>query len=212
MYLAEHGRPARVAAVIVSVVALPVLAVAHVGHGLVGLPIRFEAIGMDVLATLAGAWAADRWLAPLTQRFRGGDRARVFLFAYAALLVIWGWRPLLPVDSWDAMTRQLTPTHLIPLASLAERVDVFSAVHVLQQFALYVPVGAVLAVWPLRATGSWRHLWPAVRLAAIIEVGHLVVSDRYFDVTNAIIAMAGLGVAWIVVRRSGYVPYGVSLS
>jgi hypothetical protein len=41
----------------------------------------------------------------------------------------------------------------VPLASLAQRVDAFSALHVLQPFLLYLPLGSMLAVWPLRLTG-----------------------------------------------------------
>ncbi len=67
----------------------------------------------------------------------------------------------------------------------------------------------VLAVWPLRLTGGWAYLRPALWLAAVIELGHLVIADRYFDVTNWLIGCAGVG--WIVVRRSGYTPYGAAL-
>ncbi|HVT40133.1 MAG TPA: hypothetical protein VHE78_13925, partial [Gemmatimonadaceae bacterium] len=87
----------------------------------------------------------------------------------------------------------------------------FSAVHIAQQFLLYLPLGAILAVWPLRLSGRWSHLWPAVALALAVEVGHIVIVDRFFDVTNALIAVAGLGIGWVVVRRSGFVPYGEAL-
>jgi len=99
----------------------------------------------------------------------------------------------------------------VPLASLAERSDVFSALHVLQQFALYLPLGALLAVWPLRRTGPLAHLLPALGLAALVEAGHLLIAGRYFDVTNALLAWAGSLVAWIVMRRCGYAPYGEAL-
>jgi glycopeptide antibiotics resistance protein len=88
---------------------------------------------------------------------------------------------------------------------------VFSALHVVQLFALYFPLGAMLAVWPLRLSGRWSGLGPALLLAAVIEAGHLVIAGRYFDVTNALIAWAGLGIGWTVVRRSGFRPYGAAL-
>jgi len=91
-------------------------------------------------------------------------------------------------------------------------VDAFSALHVLQQFLLYLPLGSVLAVWPLRLTGRWAHLWPGVWLAVVIELGHVVIVDRTFDPTNALIAGAGLAIGWVVVRRSGFVPYGEALA
>src|SRR5439155_725402 len=83
-----------------------------------------------------------------------------------------GARPFLPQTEIGAIAEQLTAAHLVPLASLAQRVDVFSALHVAQQFLLFLPVGCLLAVWPLRLRGRWSHLWPAVWLAAGIEVGH----------------------------------------
>src|SRR5213596_682287 len=100
--------------------------------------------------------------------------------AYAVLLVVWGWRPFLPQTEFGAIAQQLTPAHLVPLASLAQRMDVFSVLHVAQQFLLFLPLGCLLAVWPLRLRGRWSHLWPAIWLAAGIEVGHLVIADRYF--------------------------------
>ncbi|HET7373145.1 MAG TPA: VanZ family protein, partial [Gemmatimonadaceae bacterium] len=106
---------------------------------------------------------------------------------------------------------QLNPVAFTPLESLAQRVDVFSALHVMQQFLLYVPLGALLAVWPLRSSGRLAHLWAGVWLAAVIEVGHIVVTSRTFDVTNFLLALAGLAIGWVGVRRCGYRPYGAAL-
>jgi glycopeptide antibiotics resistance protein len=209
MMVGETGRAQRARTwPIVFAAAVPLLFAAHVAHGLFGVPVRWEAAVTDALSVGFGAWLADRWLAPLTQSLRGPLRARAALFAYAGLLVVWGWRPLLPVFDLRGTLAQLTSAHLVPLASLAERADVFSALHVAQQFLLYVPLGALLAVWPLRLKGRWAHLWPALWLAALIELGHLVIAERYFDVTNALLAWAGLGIGWIVLRRCGYAPYG----
>jgi len=153
----------------------------------------------------AGAWAAQRWLPSLREALRGWARARAAIATYAGLLVLWGWRPFFPRTDVGAIAEQLTADHLVPLASLAGRVDVFSALHVAQQFLLYLPLGSLLAVWPLRR--SWR-LWPAVGLAVAIEAGHIVIADRFFDVTNAIVSCAGLGIGWLVVQRSGFAPHG----
>ena len=125
---------------------------------------------------------------------------------------MWGLRPFLPQTDFDAITEQVTAAHLVPLASLAERVDVFSALHVAQQFLLFLPLGCLLAVWPLRLRGRWSHLWPAVWLALGIEGAHLVILDRYFDVTNALIAFAALGIGWLAMRRSGFAPYGEAVA
>jgi len=174
-------------------------------HGTFGLSIRWEAAATHALAVGAGAWAAQRWLPPLRHALRGWPRARAALAGYAALLAVWGWRPFLPKTDAGAIAQQLTAAHLMPLASLSGRVDVFSALHVAQQFLLYLPLGSVLAVWPLRRP---PHLWPAVWLAVGIEVGHIVIAERFFDVTNALVACAGLGIGWLVVQRSGYAPHG----
>ena len=184
---------------------------AELAHGTIRLTIRWEAAALHTVALALGAWAASRWLGPLTQALRGSARARAAVTGYAILLAVWGWRPLLPQTDLQQLATQLTLDHFIPLRSLAGREDVFSALHVAQQFLLYLPLGAVLAVWPLRLAGRWSHLWPAVWLAAAIEVGHILIAGRFFDVTNALLACAGLGLGWVAVRRSGFRPYGAAL-
>jgi glycopeptide antibiotics resistance protein len=213
LMLGEHGSPGggKRAWPLVAAVGVGFAVAAELTHGLVGIPLRWEAAAARALALGAGAWAAHRWLGPLTQTLRGVERARATHAALAVLLVLWGWRPFLPQVDGNAIAAQLTTVHLVPLASLSERVDLFSALHVGQQFLLYLPLGAFLAVWPLRLSGRWAHLRPALWLAAVIEVGHLFIIDRYFDVTNALIACAGLGIGWVVVRRSGFAPYGEAL-
>jgi glycopeptide antibiotics resistance protein len=206
--LRERGRSLRAAATIVTAGAGIVIAASHVVHGAFSLVIRWEAIATDAASVALGAWAAFLWLGPLTRRYRGAPRAGLAMMTYAALLVLWGWRPLMIETRWSVIAGQLNPLALTPLESLAERVDVFSALHVLQQFSLYVPVGALLAVWPLRRHGRLAQLWPGVWLAAIVELGHIVMAGRTFDVTNFLLASAGLGVGWIAVRRCGYSPYG----
>ncbi len=206
MWMAErgtaHGRASRV----VALAGGALVTAAHVTHGAFSLPIRFEAVATDVLALALGAWCASRWLAPFSQALRGAARAHAVTWAYGLLLVLWGWRPFLPEMRGEVIAAQFTRAHLIPLRSLAERADVFSAMHVAQQFLLYLPLGAILAIRPLRTMGRWAHLWPAVWLALGIEAGHVLVEGRLFDITNVVIACAGLAVGWIVVRRSGFKP------
>jgi glycopeptide antibiotics resistance protein len=184
------------------------ITVAHSAHGMISLPVRWGAVILDGASIALGAWLADRWLGDFTQRFRGAARARATILAYIVLLIVWGWRPLLPKMRADAIVAQLNSGAFIPLAGLGDRVDAFSALHVAQQFLLYLPLGALLAVWPMRVSGRWSNLWPAVVLAIVIELGHIIVADRTFDVTNALIACSGLATGWIAVRRSGYRPYG----
>jgi hypothetical protein len=182
-----------------------------VAHGLFGLPVRWEAVITDALSIALGAWVADRYLGRFTQAYRGSARARVVIFSYIALLALWGWRPLAIETRWSAIVAQLAPHAFIPLSGLAERVDVFSALHVAQQFLLYLPLGALLAVWPLRTSGRWSALWPGALVALVIELGHIVIAGRTFDVTNFFLACAGLAMGWTAVRRSGYQPYGAAL-
>jgi glycopeptide antibiotics resistance protein len=210
MTLAERGagRPWRGVAVLGSAFML----VTEFSHGFIRLPIRWEAAALNAVAWSFGAWAAYHWLTPLSQKFRGARRARTVFAAYAGLLILWGWRPFLLQVDGGAIAAQFSPDHLVPLRALAGRVDVFSALHVAQQFFLYFPLGCLLAVWPLRLTGRLSHLWAGVWLAALIEGGHVLVEGRFLDVTNFLISCAGLGLGWLIVRRVGFRPYGASLS
>jgi glycopeptide antibiotics resistance protein len=211
MALAERSRDAGATWPRIAALMAGLAVAAEFAHVFIRLPIRWEAAAVHALALGFGAWAAWRWLPGLTRALRGPARARTALAAYAALLVLWGWRPLLPELRGAAIAAQLEPSHFVPLLALAGRVDVFSAVHVAQQFLLYVPLGCLLAVWPLRLAGRWSHLWPALWLTLAIEAGHIVIAERFFDVTNALIALAGLGIGWVTVRRSGFRPYGAAL-
>jgi glycopeptide antibiotics resistance protein len=210
MVLGERGRTARNAWPLVAGAGAVMMFAAEVAHGMIRLPIRWGMATLHAAALVLGAWAAHRWLAPLTRAMRGSSRARAALFGYAALLALWGWRPLMPQTDLRQILSQLTAYNLVPLKALAVRGDVFSAVHVAQQFVLYLPLGGVLAVWPLRLEGRWSHLWPALWLAAAIELGHIVIDGRFFDVTNALLACAGLAMGWVAVRRAGLRPYGAA--
>jgi len=208
--LAEAGRDAVRAWVPVAWLGAVLALAAEVAHGAARLPIHWGAAALHAAALALGAWAAGRWLAPLSRTLRGAARARAAIALYAVLLVLWAWRPLLPATDLGAVGAQLTAQHLIPLRALAGQVDVFSAVHVAQQFLLYLPLGGLLGVWPLRLSGRWAHLWPALWLAVALELGHVVIAERFLDVTNILLAWAGLGMGWVAVRRSGFKPYGAA--
>lgn len=211
MLLAERGRDAGGAWWRVAAVGAAGAFLLEPAHGMFGVSVRWEAAITHAVAFTLGAWGAARLLPPLTQRLRGATRARAVVLGYAALLVVWGWRPFLPRTDGAEIASQLVASQFIPMQSLAMRTDVFSAMHVAQQFFLYLPLGALLAVWPLRRRGALSDLKPALAFALVIELGHLVIVDRTFDVTNALLAWAGLAVGWIIVRRSGYAPYGEAL-
>jgi VanZ family protein len=211
LLLREGGLNSKRAALTVAIAGAALVPGVSVIHGVAGLAIRWEAVAIDMLSVVFGAWAADRWLAKLTTTLRGAARARAAIFAYMALLVLWGWRPLLPETRGAVIVGQITASHLVPLRSLAGRVDLFSVFHVMQQFMLYVPLGVLLAVWPLRLTGRWANLWPGLWLAVVIEAGHIVVAGRMLDSTNALLGIAGLAIGWVAIRRSGFSAYGAAL-
>ena len=210
MALAERGRDAGRAWIPVAVAGVALALAAELGHGVIRLPIRWGAAALHAAALAGGAWAAGRWLGALSRGLRGPARARTAVAAVAALLVLWGWRPLVPQTDPGMIAAQLSVEHFVPLQALAGEQDVFSALHVAQQFLLYLPLGALLAVWPLRLAGRWAHLWPALWLAVAVELGHILLADRFFDVTNALLASAGLAMGWVAVRRSGFRPYGAA--
>jgi glycopeptide antibiotics resistance protein len=209
--LRERGRSIAQSVALVSLGGAAIVVASHVLHGTFSLAVRWEAAAADAVSLVLGAWAARQWLAPITRRYRGASRPGLAMLAYGVLLAMWAWRPFSIETRWGVIAAQISPLSLTPLESLAQRVDVFSALHVMQQFLLYLPLGALLAVWPLRRAGRLAHLWPGVWLAAAVELGHIVVAGRTFDVTNFLLAASGLGVGWIAVRRCGYQPYGTVL-
>ncbi|HVT38657.1 MAG TPA: VanZ family protein, partial [Gemmatimonadaceae bacterium] len=93
----------------------------HGWHGLAGLPVRWEACMTDACAIGLGAWAGHYWLASLTQSLRGAMRARAAIVSYAAVLCLWGLRPLSLETRGDMIRGQFSAARFIPLASLAER-------------------------------------------------------------------------------------------
>src|SRR5207247_2697351 len=108
--------------------------VGEVAHGVVGIAIRWDAAATHALALGVGAWAVRHSLAQLTQELRGAVRVRAMIVAYMGLLVLWGWRPFFPQLDGSVIAAQFTAVHLVPLRSLFERVDVFSALPVTPQF------------------------------------------------------------------------------
>ncbi len=192
----------------VSLVGLLLAALAEVAHGLVGQPIILGAIVLHALAIAAGAFAAVQLLPQLTQRYRGRQRPFGVLVAYAIVLALWGLRPYTIEWSGAAIAQKLSMDWWIPLAALSVQMDFFSVVDVCGPFFLYLPLGALLAVWPLRFTGRWSHAWPGLYLAAATEVGQLVLVGRMLDVTDLLIQASGVLIGWAVVRRGGFLPYG----
>lgn len=209
--LVESGAEYRHAWRRVAAFAAPLIVLVELLGGAAGYPIVAGAAITNIVAVTLGAWAAARWLPALTRWLRGRTRPLALLAAYAGVLVLWSWRPFVPETSLSAFLEQLSWDRLRPLAAHAMRFDLFSAVDLLRQFSLLIPVGALLAVWPLRKRGWLRGPLPGIYAAVLLEVGQLLWAARMFDVTDALVGVAAVLIGWIVVRRSGFGMYGEAL-
>ena len=80
-----------------------------------------------------------------------------------------------------------------------------------QGFLLYFPLGCLLAVWPMRRRGYLASYLPGVVIAVVGELGQPLIAGRYFDVTDILVEVAGMGIGWAIVRRAGFSEYGEML-
>jgi len=208
--LAEHGMPYPVAFRRTAAWGAILAVVAEIMHGGLGQPLIAGAVLLHVGAVVLGAWVACKWLPELSVTLRGSARPRALLIAYAVILAAWAWRPFLPEVTLAGYQEKFDTPWYIPLAALGMRVDFFSVVDVCAPFFLYLPLGALLAVWPWRLRGALAGPLPGVLLALGLEVGQVLVLYRMLDVTDAIVTACGVLVGWAVVRRAGYRPYGMT--
>ncbi len=204
----EMGVRYRVAALVITATAPLVLAVIQLARALMGYPIEPGALLTQSVAIAAGALLAAAAIPPLTTKLRGRHRPLALLVVYVLLMVLWSWRPFVLEYNLDVIAVQLNVQRLIPLRSLYDQVTMFSVAVVGVQLLLFVPLGGLLAVWPLRTSGALAHLLPAIYLAAVLELGQFFVAGPYFDITELLLRVSGAAVAWLLVRRSGYPVYG----
>jgi hypothetical protein len=183
-------------------------AIIEILHGVAGVPIVLGAIVVHAVSVAAGAWVAAWGLPRASNVIRGRERPRLLLMLYVAVVLYWSWRPFYPDFSTSSIAEQFSAAHWIPLKALAGRVDLFSVTDIVAQFLLYLPIGALFAVWPLRRRGAWRGFLPALYFSMVLELGKIVVAERFFDITHILIQVAGAAVGWLVVRRSGFPVYG----
>lgn len=202
--LIESGVSGTIAAVLVACAAVIVYPAVEVVHGVAAEPILLGAGLMHVLAASVGAIAAAVWLAPFSRRFPIRSRARLVAAAYALVIMIWSWRPFRLDFSVASLVDQFTADHIIPLRALASRGDLFTVTDVVSQGVIFFPLGALLAVWPLRRKGPLRGLLPAIYVAIILELGKIPISARFMDVTHILIQSAGAALGFLLVRRLGY--------
>jgi len=181
---------------------------AEVAHGVGGGLIRLEPVAIHIGAFALGVTLAPNIVAGLVRLGEPRRRLGVLLAIYSALLLIWTWRPFrFRMERWW-ISDQLGESHLIPLAALANQVTLFSVGHLGNIFLLFVPLGVILVVrasWNSRTLrrSAWWELAYGLTLPWVLELGHLVLADRTFDVTNGIVELAGMCIGWSVARRSG---------
>lgn len=175
----------------------------EVAHGIAGQPIEVSAIVAHTLGIALGAVLAWSFGPSATTRGDERQRARILAAALGVLLVAWAWRPFLPRVSWQAVRSQVTAPHLTPLGVLGTTSDLFGVMDVAEQFFLYVSIGVVLAAWPMRYRGWVANVLPGFYLAAVLELGQIVVMSRVFDVTDLLTQCAAVAVGFVVARRAG---------
>lgn len=206
--LVERGQSYRQAGLRVSVAGGLLFALAEIGHGFLGQPIQLGPFIAHALGVTLGAVAAVLWLPGLTRQLRGHRRPLGLFVLHAFVLCLWSWRPFIPELDPSIIGYNLFERWWLPLASLGQRLDMFSVVDVSAGFFLYLPLGALLAVWPLRQRGVLRSFFPGIYLAALTELSQLLIAGRFMDVTDFLVQGAGVVVGWTVIRRAGFNPYG----
>jgi VanZ family protein len=209
--LVEAGRGYRGSAWAVVAAGGLLAVLAEVGHATLGLPIEAGAVLAHAVGVAAGAVTTATGLPRLTRMLHGRSRPRALLVAYGGVLLLWALRPFSPELSLGAIVGKLTNEWWIPLRFLGQRVDMFSVVDVVSPFFLYLPLGALLAVWPLARRGALSLFWPAAYLGAATELAQVLVQGRLLDSTDLLVQVAGAVVGWAVMRRAGFRPHGTLL-
>ena len=209
--LYEAGIEYRRAGWLVAAAAVPLLAAAEVVHSLIGIPIQAGAIVVHAGAVALGAVVTARLLPSFTRNVRGPARPRMLTLAYAIVVAVWAFRPWFPELNTTEIIRKVTSDWWIPLSSLGMSMTFFSVADVLILFLLFLPLGGLLAVWPLRSKGRLAGFAPAIYLAVVLEVCQIFVAGRSLDITDLLVQSAAAMVGWTVVRRAGFSPYGAQL-
>ena len=209
--LMEEGLPRSRAVAWAALAGAAMVTAVEVGHGILGLPILAGAALVHALSVVAGAAFAGLVLPAATRHWHDRGRARVLLAAYLVSLLAWTLRPFVFQTELRTIAAGLSGQWWIPLRSVAERMDVFSVIDVMNGFLLYLPLGALLAVWPLRRRGWLAGPTPAVAVAVAMELAQLVVRTRTLDITDMMVQSAGAVVGWVLVRRAGYRRQGEML-
>jgi glycopeptide antibiotics resistance protein len=178
-----------------------VLLLAHGGRALAGLqreanawPVQTAAVAVGLLG---GLMTAARWRARVPAR-----ATRALQVAGLAVLVgaVMAWSPA----TW-VVTKANSPAfswrQLVPMMSLFQRQDLSSVFLVLQKAGIGAAVGACLAA--RKRVGAPRPgLRAAIAVAALFEIGQLLVPGRYPDITDVMITSAAAGLVAVLVERA----------
>jgi glycopeptide antibiotics resistance protein len=209
--LAESGWTHMRAARLATAGGITLSLVAELIRAPLGLELGLGAVVMHSLGAAIGAFVTARWLPLFSREVRGRYRPLALALAYIVVLAAWSWDPFLLETDIQAILEQLSPTRFSLLSAHIGRVDVYSVADIGAAFFLFLPVGGLLAVWPLRRRGWLGDLLPGLYLAALVELSQIMIVDRYFGLTDVIVQCAGVAIGWMVIRMAGYQPYGVLL-
>ena len=197
----EHGKSAAQYVWLIASISALAFAGAEAIHGIFGVKIVLLAIPAHIAGVVAGFMGMRLYRGSWPGR-DNQDVMRTLLYAYAGMLLLWGLRPFVPTFDYEGIKAQFSYEQLIPMQALAVRKDIYSVTHVFRQTLLFFPVGVVLARWPLFHHRWMSNLLPVFYLASAIEVSHLIIDGRFFDTTNILLALAGAGLGWLVVRSA----------
>ena len=202
------------AAYLVAAFGLVATSTVEAARGLLGLEMNAGAAAAHGVGVLMGALAAAFGLPRLETRLTPARAAALAGTFYTAVVLAWSWKPFLPETNWQLIREQLVFERLVPLTAHAWRVDFFGVSDIGAGFSLYLPLGALLAAWPLRQTGPLSGIWPGLYIAVISEVGQIIVAGRYFESTDMLVQCAGVLLGWVMMRQAGFrsTPNAESLS
>lgn len=208
LWAMERGVRRAEAALLVAAGLAASWALAEVLRGGSGGDMLGWAVVVHAAASAAGAGAAAWWAGRAARGPRAvpARAANAALAAYAALLVVWSWRPFIPVGSWREAAAKLTPAAFTPMAQLAADMAPHSVADVGVGALLYAPLGAWLAYRAAdrggAGAGGLRALWPGLAVGLLAEGGQIVLAGRSFDVTDVLVQWAGLLVGATVWRAA----------
>lgn len=209
--LVEAGRGYRRSAWLAAVAGSALVVFTEVARGAASMAIPAGPIVVHVVSVSLGAAAAALLLPRFAEHFRGAERPQLLFAVYAGIVALWYLRPYVPELSPSAWLAELGGHWWMPMAFATARMDLFSVLDVTNAFFLFLPIGALLAVWPFRRSGPWRGIVPGLALAGGVELAQLFVAGRTLALADMLIGAAAVWTGWVVIRRAGFPVRGEML-